>query len=84
MSEVLDRELIESFVIDKLVVLGVDRSQITPESTFDELEVDSLDFVELTQAVKKELAIPVAPKDFDDSSTVGQALATIYQKAGLG
>jgi hypothetical protein len=45
MSAVLDREAIDKFVIDTLVDLGVDRAQVTKESSLDHLCVDSLDIV---------------------------------------
>jgi acyl carrier protein len=84
MSVALDRNAIDKLVTDTLVDFGVDRSQITADATFDDLEVDSLDIVELRQAVKREFAIDIRATEFDTIETIGQALALIYQRAGLG
>ena len=84
MSADLDRNAIDKLVTDTLVDFGVDRSQITADAKFDDLEVDSLDIVELRQAVKREFAIDIRAAEFDTIETIGQALALIYQRAGLG
>lgn len=83
MSVALDRDVIARLVTDTLVDFGVDRSQITPEAGFDDLEVDSLDIVELRQTIKRELAIDIAANEFDELDTVGEALALMYRRAGL-
>jgi acyl carrier protein len=43
---------VEARVIDALASFGPDKSQITRESTFEELDIDSLDLVELAQIVE--------------------------------
>ncbi|HZG05808.1 MAG TPA: phosphopantetheine-binding protein [Streptomyces sp.] len=83
MSDTLDRTAIEKFVTDALVDLGVDREDVLPDAALDDLEIDSLDMVELSQNIKKDLEIPVKPKDFDGIETVGQVLGLCYRKAGL-
>ncbi|GGY78738.1 hypothetical protein GCM10010300_23060 [Streptomyces olivaceoviridis] len=79
----LDHAAIDKFVKDALVELGVDEADIFPEAALDDLEIDSLDMVELAQTIKKDLEVPVKPKDFDGVDTVGQVLKLCYQKAGL-
>ncbi|MFI1968459.1 hypothetical protein BLA24_04455 [Streptomyces cinnamoneus] len=83
MSDTLDREAVETYVTDALVELGVDRSAIVPDASIDDLEVDSLDMVELSQSLRKDLRIPVKPKDFDEVETLGQLLKVCCEKAGL-
>ncbi|MDI5963687.1 acyl carrier protein [Streptomyces sp. SL13] len=83
MPDTLDLTTIENFVTDALVELGVERSDIAEDAVLDELEIDSLDMVELSQSIKKQLGIPVKPKDFDDVDTVGEVLALCRHKAGL-
>ncbi|MFI6446046.1 acyl carrier protein [Kitasatospora sp. NPDC050543] len=83
MSDTLDRTAIDNFIIDALVELGVERSDIVDDAALDELEVDSLDMVELSQSIRKQLGIVVKPKDFDKLYTVGEVLALCRQKAGL-
>ncbi|MCP9943751.1 acyl carrier protein [Streptomyces somaliensis] len=79
----LDHAAIEKFVNGALVELGVDEADVSPDAALDDLEIDSLDMVELAQAIKKDLGIPVKPKDFDGLDTVGQVLGLCYEKAGL-
>ncbi|WP_101254363.1 acyl carrier protein [Streptomyces barkulensis] len=82
MSLTLDRKAIETFVADALVDLGVDRSDIATDASLDDLEIDSLDMVELSQSIRRDLDIPVKPKDFDGVETVGQVLRVCCEKAG--
>lgn len=77
------RETLEVFVYDSLVGFGVERDMICYDASFDDLEIDSLDLVELGQAVKKRFALDLRPKDFEEVVTVGDALDLIYDKAGL-
>ncbi|MFJ8645114.1 acyl carrier protein [Streptomyces sp. NPDC093546] len=79
----LDHAAIEKFIHEALVELGVDDGDIRPDAALDDLEIDSLDMVELAQAIKKDLQVPVKPKDFDGLDTVGQILELCYAKAGL-
>ncbi|URM89144.1 acyl carrier protein [Streptomyces sp. MRC013] len=79
----LDHAAIEKFVNDALVELGVDEADVSPDAALDDLEIDSLDTVELAQAIRKDLKIPVKMKDFDGLDTVGQILRLCYEKAGL-
>ncbi|MFC8952488.1 acyl carrier protein [Streptomyces sp. NPDC012693] len=83
MSDVIDRTAISTFVTDALIELGVDRSDIVPDAALDDLEVDSLDMVELSQSIKRDLGIPVKPKDFDDVETFGQLLNVCCTRAGI-
>ncbi|MEV7186357.1 acyl carrier protein [Kitasatospora sp. NPDC093102] len=83
MPDTLDRTAIEKFVVDALVDLGVEREDIVDDAALDELEIDSLDMVELSQSIRKKLGIPVKPKDFDQLYTVGEVLALCRRKAGL-
>ncbi|WP_441250869.1 acyl carrier protein [Kitasatospora sp. McL0602] len=83
MSTTLDRTAIEAFITDALVELGVSPDDIVADAALDDLEIDSLDMVELSQSIKKQLALPVKPKDFDDIDTIGQLLKLCWSKAGL-
>ncbi|MGW3626422.1 acyl carrier protein [Streptomyces sp. NPDC000880] len=83
MTDMLDRTAIETFITDAIVELGVEREDIVPDAALDDLEIDSLDMVELSQNIKKDLGIAVKPKDFDQLETVGQVLKVCLQKAGL-
>jgi acyl carrier protein len=74
---------IQEFVMGEISAYGVEVGNVTPEATLEELGLDSLDVVELSQSVKKKLGILVAPKDFADTKTLSDALRVIYGRAGL-
>lgn len=77
------RTSIEEFVRSQLVDMGVGAAAITAHATLIDLGLDSLDVVELSQAIKKQLMIPVAPRDFEKVSTIAGVVTVILHKAGI-
>ncbi|WP_406327071.1 acyl carrier protein [Streptomyces sp. NBC_00203] len=77
------RESLTAFVLESLADFGADPDAITLDAAFDDLEIDSLDLVELGQSVKKRFGVHVRPKDMDDVKTVGEALDVMFATAGL-
>ena len=59
--------------------LELDPSEITPESTFEALGIDSLDIVEMTMDLEDELGVEL---DFEDEkiTTFGELAAFIESK----
>lgn len=78
-----DRKSIEEFISEQIAATGVDPGAISPAATFDSLGLDSLDVVELSQSVKKNLGVAVSPKDFVDAETIADAITVICQRAGI-
>lgn len=78
-----DRKLIEEFVIDQVEATGADLDLISPTATLESLGLDSLDVVELSQGVKKQMGIAVSPKDFIDTVTISDAIGVICRRAGI-
>ena len=63
--------------------LGLDRDKITMEATFEEdLEVDSLDVVELLMTLEDTFGIQIADEEAESIVTVGQAVDVVLQKLG--
>jgi len=55
--------------------MGVDKSQITPETSFvNDLGADSLDTVELVMEFEDEFDISIPDEDAERIQTVGQAI----------
>jgi acyl carrier protein len=77
-------EQVEARVIDALASFGPDKSQITSESTFEELDIDSLDLVELAQIVEDEYGVVLKGEDMKELKTVGDAVDLIASRAGAG
>lgn len=71
---------IERCVYDTLESFGVERADITPDATLEQLDIDSLDVVELGQTIHEQLGISLEPKDFEDVKTVGDALKVIEER----
>lgn len=78
MSAAYDRSAIEEFVREEFRDMGVEDSRMTPESTLDELGLDSLDVVELSQSARKKLGLIIHADDFADAKTFGEAVGVIY------
>jgi acyl carrier protein len=74
-------EQVETRVVEALASFGPDPSQITREATFEELEIDSLDLVELAQIVEDEYGVVLKGEDMKDLKTVGDAIDLIVSRA---
>lgn len=58
---------------------GVDPEQVTNDSTLEDLDMDSLDVVEIMQAIEDEMGIRVPDEDLEDLSTIGDAVAAVVK-----
>jgi len=79
--ETVTTEQIESRVIDALASFGPDKSQISRSSTFEELDIDSLDLVELAQIVEDEYGVVLKGEDMKGFQTVGDAIDLVASRA---
>ena len=59
---------------------GVDAGTVTAETTFAELELDSLDLVELSMAVEDRLGVGIADDEVEKIASVGDAVSLIDAK----
>ena len=80
MSTVTNQK-VEARVIEALASFGPDASQITRDATFEELDIDSLDLVELAQIVEDEYGVMLKGEDMKELKTVGDAIDLIAEKA---
>jgi acyl carrier protein len=72
---------VETRVIEALASFGPDEDQITPDATFEELEIDSLDLVELAQIIEDEYGVILKGEDMKELKTVGDAIDLIVERA---
>ena len=77
----ITNEQVEARVTDALASFGPDKSQITRSSTFEELDIDSLDLVELSQIIEDEYDVVLKGDDMKQLSTVGDAVDLITSRA---
>ncbi len=74
-------EQVETRVAEALASFGPDPSQITRDATFEELDIDSLDLVELAQIVEDEYGVILKGEDMKELKTVGDAVDLIVSRA---
>ena len=77
----LSSEQVEARVVEALASFGPDADQIQRDSTFEELDIDSLDLVELAQIVEDEYGVVLKGEDMKDLKTVGDAVDLIVSRA---
>jgi acyl carrier protein len=70
-------EAVENVLFDALAAMGPERSAITRTATLEELDLDSLDMVEMAQVVEQAWNIELDPQDFSEVTTVGEALDAV-------
>ncbi|MGB2711281.1 MAG: acyl carrier protein [Conexibacter sp.] len=81
MGNVVTVEAVEARVREILAELGTDLEEIDRDATFESLDVDSLDLVELGQIIEEEYGIELTTEDAQQLRTVGQAIDLITQRA---
>ncbi len=74
-------EQVETRVVDTLATFGPDKSQIKREASFEELDIDSLDLVELAQVVEDEYGVVLKGDDMKELKTVGDVVDKIVSEA---
>ena len=72
---------VQARVVEALASFGPDPELITREATFEELDIDSLDLVELAQIVEDEYGVVLTGDDMKKLKTVGDAIDMIVAKA---
>ena len=75
-------EQVQERVIETLASFGPEADQITRDATFEQLDIDSLDLVELAQVVEDEYGVVLKGEDMKDLKTVGDAIDLIVERAG--
>lgn len=68
---------IKSIVVDQL---GVDADEVTLETSFEDLNADSLDVVELVMALEEEFDIEIPDEDAEKIRSIGAAVEYIKAK----
>jgi acyl carrier protein len=71
---------IENIVMDGLVTLGPDRSELGRDVMFESIDVDSLDLIELAQIVEDETGLHLEASDVKDVKTIGDVIDLIVSR----
>ena len=72
---------VEKTIYDGLVELGTEREELSREANLEDLDVDSLDLVELAQIVEDEYGVELRGDDVKDVKTVGEVIDLVVAKA---
>jgi len=78
MGDIMDELVrIKSLVAEQL---GVDEQDLKLETTFDDLNADSLDVVELIMALEEEFDMEIPDEDAEKIKTIGDAVEYIKER----
>ena len=73
---------IEETVTESLVSFGADAGEVNREATLEDIDIDSLDLVELTQVIEESYGIDLEGSDFKNIATVGDVIDLVVAKVG--
>lgn len=71
---------IEARVMEAIESFGP-AAPVTREATFEELDIDSLDLVELAQVAEEDYGVELKSEDLKDLKSVGGAVDLIVERA---
>jgi acyl carrier protein len=75
-------ENIEEKIREAVANVGPDAEDVTRDATFESLDVDSLDLVEVGQAIEEEFGVQIKGEDVEKLKTVGDAIDLVLARAG--
>jgi acyl carrier protein len=80
MSTAVTQEQVEAVVVESLETFGADAESITPDATFEALDIDSLDLAELSQIVHEHFGVELKGSDVAEVKTVKDAVELIASR----
>lgn len=67
---------VKAIVVDQL---GVDEEEVTPTTTFQALNADSLDIVELVMALEEEFNLDIADEEVENIQTIADIVKYVKE-----
>ena len=80
MAATVTPQEIEVTIIENLVSFGADPDDVTRDATLEEVDVDSLDLVELTQVIEETYDLDLEGADFKSIRTVGDVVDLVAER----
>ena len=74
------KESVEEVIFNGLKEVGAE-GEVARDSTFEELDVDSLDLVEVAQIVEDEFGVELQGEDVKDLRTVGDVIDLVVARS---
>jgi acyl carrier protein len=81
MPDTATQETVETTIVEAIAKLGPEADQVTRDATFESLDVDSLDLVEVAQVVEEEFGVVLKGEDMEKLNTVGDAIDLVVARA---
>ncbi len=72
---------VEERIVEAIASFGPDAEDVTRDATFEALDIDSLDLVELAQIVEDEWGVELKGDDMKGLKTVGDAIDLVVARA---
>ena len=82
MSTTITPEAVEKTITDALPQFGVEASDVSRDSTFEDLDVDSLDLTEISQIIEEQYGVTIKGEDARNIKTIGDAVDLVVKKGG--
>jgi acyl carrier protein len=80
MNSVVTAKLVEERILEILASFGAAPEATNRDATFEQLDIDSLDLVELAQIVDEEYGVELTIEDAEYLKTVGDAIDLIASR----
>ncbi|HEY6654261.1 MAG TPA: acyl carrier protein [Solirubrobacterales bacterium] len=74
------KDQVQERVISALVEFGEEPENVKPDARFEDLDIDSLDLVELAQVIEDEYKIEVTDADMDKIATVQDVVDFVAER----
>jgi acyl carrier protein len=68
---------VKELLVDKF---GVPAEDVTPEATFEDLDLDSLDLVEFAMAAEEDLGVRITDEEAEDLKTLSDTVSLLESK----
>jgi acyl carrier protein len=81
MSATITTEQVETRLCNALIEFGTDPDTVGRQATWEQLDVDSLDLVELAQVVEDEYGVEITSQDMQSLHMVGDVVDLVVQRA---
>ena len=74
-------EAVEKVIFDGIEEIGAE-GEVTRDATFESLDIDSLDLIEVAQIVEDEFGVELDGDSVKDVKTVGDVIDLVVARAG--
>jgi acyl carrier protein len=80
-TQEVTKERVEKVIFDGLAEVGADRDAINRDASFEDLDVDSLDLVEIAQIIEDEFGVELEGEAVADLTNVGQVIDLVVARS---